>query len=75
MQGLMTQAPNGLAFSGRPVRRGKFGRAEVLTNRRREGVSSSPPPEEEDSEPDEYVHGSFVVDDDAEISYLTSSES
>ncbi|KAL1728883.1 P-loop containing nucleoside triphosphate hydrolase protein [Schizophyllum commune] len=75
MQGLMTQAPNGLAFGGRPVRRGKFGRAEVLTNRRREGVSSSPPPEEEDSEPDEYVHGSFVVDDDAEISYLTSSES
>ncbi|KAL1715469.1 hypothetical protein EV715DRAFT_207424 [Schizophyllum commune] len=75
MQGLMTQAPNGLAFGGRPVRRGKFGRAEVLTNRRREGVSSSPPPEGEDSEPDEYVHGSFVVDDDAEISYLTSSES
>ncbi|KAL1682022.1 hypothetical protein EV122DRAFT_204431 [Schizophyllum commune] len=75
MQGLMTQAPNGLAFGARPVRRGKFGRAEVLTNRRREGVSSSPPPEEDDSEPDEYVHGSFVVDDDAEISYLTSSES
>ncbi|KAI4528478.1 P-loop containing nucleoside triphosphate hydrolase protein [Schizophyllum commune Loenen D] len=75
MQGLMTQAPNGLAFGARPVRRGKFGRSEVLTNRRREGVSSSPPPEEDDSEPDEYVHGSFVVDDDAEISYLTSSES
>ena len=26
----------------------------------------------DDDEPDEYVHGSFVVDDDAEISYTTS---
>ncbi|GLB36401.1 putative type III restriction enzyme, res subunit [Lyophyllum shimeji] len=69
-QSLFTQAPAGAkapAFANRPVRRGVFGVG--LAPRPRPMVSSSPP--REDDQPDEYVVGSFVVDDDAEISYLT----
>uniref|UniRef100_A0A0W0FY27 ATP-dependent DNA helicase n=1 Tax=Moniliophthora roreri TaxID=221103 RepID=A0A0W0FY27_MONRR len=67
---LMTQAPNGAngpVFSKKPLRRAPFGRG-MMSNKRRPGVSSSPP-REEDDEVDEYEFGSFVVDDDAEISY------
>ncbi|KAF5377463.1 hypothetical protein D9615_005173 [Tricholomella constricta] len=70
-QSLFTQAPagaNGPAFANGPVRRGIFGAG--MAARRRPMVSSSPP-REDDDEPNEYVMGSFVVDDDAEISYLS----
>lgn len=68
-QSLFTQAP-GLAhapvFANRPVRGGGFVTAREHS-RRRPMVSSSPP--REDFEPDEYVFGSFVVEDDADLSY------
>ncbi|EEB92655.1 hypothetical protein MPER_08804 [Moniliophthora perniciosa FA553] len=63
-----TQAPNGAngpVFSKKPLRKVPFGRG-TMSNKRRPGVSSSPP---RDEEADEYELGSFVVDDDAEISY------
>ncbi|KAG6866814.1 hypothetical protein C0991_008750 [Blastosporella zonata] len=69
-QGLFTQAPMGAkapAFANAPIRRGVFGAG--LAARQRPMVSSSPP--REDEEPDEYVLDSFVVDDEAEISYLS----
>ncbi|KAG5639303.1 hypothetical protein H0H81_004505 [Sphagnurus paluster] len=69
-QSLFTQAPMGAkapAFADGPVRRGIFGVG--LQGRPRMMVSSSPP--REDDVPDEYAIGSFVVDDDAEISYLS----
>ncbi|KAG6845650.1 hypothetical protein H0H87_005857 [Tephrocybe sp. NHM501043] len=69
-QSLFTQAPMGAkapAFANAPLRRGIFGAGSV--SRRRPMVSSSPP--REDEEPDEYMLDSFVVDDDADISYLS----
>ncbi|KAJ3870141.1 P-loop containing nucleoside triphosphate hydrolase protein [Lentinula novae-zelandiae] len=69
-QSLLTQAPDGgPSFASKPVRRGRFGRNSIRTqnsNRRRPGVSSSPTREDET---DLYEFGSFVVSDDAEISY------
>lgn len=74
-QSLMSQAPVGArapAFSRAPVRNRPFGPDR---GRRVVGQSvSSSPPREEGEEPDEYITGSFVVDDDAEVSYLSSSE-
>ncbi|KAF5382937.1 hypothetical protein D9757_006326 [Collybiopsis confluens] len=65
---LMTQAPGeGPAFAHKPVRIGRFGRNSTSGNRQREGVSSSPLVNDE--EPNEYEFGSFVVRDDAEISF------
>lgn len=65
---LMTQAPGGgPAFARGPIRNKPFGRMEP--RKRRRVVDSSPPPED-----DEYEFGSFVVDNDAEISYLTQAE-
>ena len=77
---LLTQAPGGgegPVFARGPVRRGavSFG-----PNRRGAGAGGSgsgvgrirglsSPTVNGDEEPDEYVHGSFVVDDDAEISF------
>lgn len=62
---LMTQPPGGgPAFSHGPARNKPFGRMEPRV--RRNVVDSSPPPED-----DEYEFGSFVVDNDAEISYMT----
>lgn len=63
---LFTQAPglDAPAFANRPVRGGGFVGAREHS-RKRPMVSSSPP--REDSEPDEYVFGSFVVEDDAEL--------
>lgn len=67
---LLSQAPTGAPlFSRPPVRSRPFG--VQRSPRQRISVSSSPPREEE---PDEYIMGSFVVDDDAELSYLNSSE-
>ncbi|KIK71257.1 hypothetical protein GYMLUDRAFT_33396 [Collybiopsis luxurians FD-317 M1] len=66
-QSLMTQAPGGgPLFAHKPLRRGQFGRNSMRGNERREGVSSSPPVDEE---PNEYEFGSFIVDDEAEMSY------
>ena len=69
----MTQAPGGTVprFSKAPMRRGAG--AFMGPSRPHGGVlvSSSPP---RDSEPDEYAFGSFVVDDDAEISYLDDTQ-
>ncbi|KAG6891407.1 hypothetical protein C0992_007186 [Termitomyces sp. T32_za158] len=71
-QSLFTQAPigaKGPRFTNAPLRRGVFGVG--LHPRRRPILSSSPPIEHE--EPDEYMLDSFVVDDDAEISYLSDA--
>ena len=66
-QSLFTQAPEiGPVFANRPVRGGGFVAAREHAGRR-PMVSSSPP--REDSEPDEYVYGSFVVEDDADLSF------
>lgn len=66
-QSLFTQAPGGLGprFAGGPVRQGRFGPMKA----RPAVVLSSSPTRTEDDEPNEYVTGSFVVDDDADISY------
>ncbi|THU94870.1 P-loop containing nucleoside triphosphate hydrolase protein [Dendrothele bispora CBS 962.96] len=67
-QSLLTQAAGGPAFTSRPVRNPKGYRLDSrMSNRRRPGVSSSPPMDSDT--PDEYMLGSFVVDDEAEISY------
>ncbi|KAI0067885.1 P-loop containing nucleoside triphosphate hydrolase protein [Artomyces pyxidatus] len=75
-QSLLSQAPAGTkvpAFAGPPQRRGATYRlGPTRENTRRVPVSSSPPREGE--LPDEYMLGSFVVDDEAEISYMPSSE-
>lgn len=71
-QSLLTQAPATAripAFARPPRRRGAFGPS---TSRLRTIVSSSPPPL--GSELDEYSLGSFVVHDEAEISYIDSDE-
>ncbi|KZT21696.1 P-loop containing nucleoside triphosphate hydrolase protein [Neolentinus lepideus HHB14362 ss-1] len=71
-QGLFTQAPAGArgpVFAHRPLKQGRFGPDRPL--RSRQPMSSSPP--REDDVPDEYAFGSFVVDDDAEISYYDDS--
>lgn len=68
-QSLFTQAPGLVSvpvFANRPVRGGGFVTAREHSARR-PMVSSSPP--REDYEPDEYVFGSFIVEDDADLSY------
>ncbi|KAF8898361.1 hypothetical protein BD779DRAFT_1666229 [Infundibulicybe gibba] len=67
-QSLFTQPPAGgliPAFAHRPNRREPF-RGRSSSKARKNLISSSP---SLNSEPDEYDIGSFVVDDDAEISY------
>ncbi|KAI0662624.1 hypothetical protein C8Q70DRAFT_1128612 [Cubamyces menziesii] len=66
---LLTQAPGAPAFANRPVRRGQtlFGPDRPGPSRYQRAVTSSPAVQ--DDEPDEYVFGSFVVEDDAEISF------
>jgi ATP-dependent DNA helicase MPH1 len=69
-QSLFTQAPAGSKapiFANHPVRPGKFRNGN--TNSRRGHLAPSSP---SNGEPDEYAFGSFVVDDEAEISYLSS---
>ncbi|KAJ7042488.1 hypothetical protein C8F04DRAFT_1076096 [Mycena alexandri] len=71
---LLTQAPGGgqiPSFANRPVRKGMFGGGLSESSRRRSQVSSSPP-RDPDEEPDAYNIGSFVVDDDEDISFLSS---
>ena len=67
-QSLLTQAPHleGPDFATRPVRRGAFGHGVNLAARRRQDVLDSPSRHEDVS--DQYMIGSFVVDDDEEIS-------
>jgi ATP-dependent DNA helicase MPH1 len=67
-EGLRTQAPGGgPAFVHGPVRGKPFGRMEPRV--RRKVIDSSPPLED-----DNYEFGSFVVDNDAEISYMTQAD-
>lgn len=73
---LMTQAPGGggPVFANKPVRRGQasFGSRHAGPSRYRPRVPSSPHiPEEEDR----YEFGSFIVDDDAEISFTNAPSS
>ncbi|KAI0639199.1 hypothetical protein C8Q77DRAFT_45651 [Trametes polyzona] len=73
---LLTQAPGGPVFADRPVRRGRaaFGPARAGPSARYErAVTSSPVGEDE--EPDEYEFGSFIVHDDAEISFSNDGPS
>ncbi|CAE6524443.1 unnamed protein product [Rhizoctonia solani] len=69
-QSLMTQVPGGSGprFAAGPVRYNNY---LAKGNRRREGVSSSPV---RIGAPSQYVHDSFVVDDDEEIEYEGSSD-
>lgn len=75
-QSLFTQAPAGAkapAFAKPPTRPyGAFGNG-TGSSRPRLVLSSSPL--RDNSEPDEYVFGSFVVDDDADVSYLSDEPS
>lgn len=73
-QSLLTQAPGGgqiPSFANRPARRAMFGGGRSESSRRRPQVSSSPPPVPDDTM-DAYDFGSFVVDDDDDISFLSS---
>ncbi|KAJ7169638.1 hypothetical protein C8R46DRAFT_1089463 [Mycena filopes] len=73
-QSLLTQAPGGgqiPTFGNRPARKGMFGGGLSESSRRRPQVSSSPP-RDPNEQPDAYDIGSFVVDDDEEISFLSS---
>ncbi|KAI0085640.1 hypothetical protein BDY19DRAFT_964916 [Irpex rosettiformis] len=71
---LMTQVPGGNmpVFANKPFR----GKGAAYGGHSRPGgkaiLSSSPPPEE--GSDDYYEYGSFVVDDDAEISYVDDSQ-
>lgn len=70
-QSLLSQAPASRVpvFAKRPLRRGAPQYNFASPSRRRHIPSSSP---DRHDEPDEYIQGSFVVDDDADISYMTS---
>ncbi|KAI0768490.1 hypothetical protein BD413DRAFT_562373 [Trametes elegans] len=75
---LFTQAPGGgggPVFANGPVRRGRaaFGPNRAGPSSYQRARSSSPV--EGDEEPDEYVFGSFVVEDDAEISFTGAPSS
>ncbi|KAI0651647.1 hypothetical protein C8Q79DRAFT_49688 [Trametes meyenii] len=76
-QSLLTQAPGGSGpvFAHGPVRRGRaaFGPNRAGPSRYQRAVTSSPVGGDE--EPDEYVFGSFVVEDDAEISFTGAPSS
>jgi ATP-dependent DNA helicase MPH1 len=67
-ESLMSQAPDSSkrpVFTTKPLRRGPFGR--LVPNVKRNVASSSPP--RADSLEDTYAVGTFVVHDDAELSY------
>lgn len=70
---LMTQVPAGTVprFAKAPYRRGAGAFGGPSRPQPRALVSSSPP---RDSEPDDYMFGSFVVDDDADISYVDDNQ-
>lgn len=71
---LLTQAPGAPKFANRPIRKGIFGTGFQNGQRvvRRPNISSSPP--RDSDEPDEYMLDSFLVDDEADISYVGSSD-
>lgn len=71
---LMTQVPGGSmpAFANRPIRRGGAVYGGFSRPQARQMVSSSPPREE--GSDDFYEFGSFVVDDEEEISYADDSQ-
>jgi len=70
-QSLFTQAPtNGPTFLNKPIRAGAFAGGRAWQRPVRIPHGSSSPPNEE---PDEYSFGSFVVHDDEELLYDTSS--
>ena len=74
---LMTQAgPSASvpAFRGGPMRRGIFRAGPIRDVGRRPVLLSSSPQREPDSE-DEYELGTFIVDDDEEISYVQEGPS
>lgn len=72
-ESLLTQAPRGQEplFARGPVRRKPFGN---IDRRLQQHSVSSSPSRGQDGEPDEYEMDSFVVPDDAEISYSLSSD-
>lgn len=71
-ESLLTQAPRGRgpAFARGPMRRKPFGDID----RKVPHLVSSSPPRDPDEGPDEYEMDSFVVPDDAEITYSLSSD-
>lgn len=72
---LLTQAPPGLAFARAPSRRGLAGFGPQRSVSEGAGAGrwrEATPPVEEG--PDEYAYGSFVVDDDEEIVFASSSQ-
>lgn len=71
-ESLLTQAPRGRgpAFTRGPIRRKPFGNID----RRAPHPVSSSPPRDPNEGPDEYEMDSFVVPDDAEITYSLSSD-
>ena len=72
-ESLLTQAPRGRgpAFARDPIRRKPFGN---IDKRLPQHSVSSSPPRGPDEGPDEYEMDSFVVPDDAEITYSLSSD-
>lgn len=69
---LLTQAPGTAPiFANRPVRRGASGFALSSPSKPRHIASSSPRYADDDD--DGYVFGSFVVEDDADVSFANSS--
>jgi ATP-dependent DNA helicase MPH1 len=72
-ESLLSQAPRGRgpAFAGGPMRRKPFG---DIDRRAPQYVVSSSPTRDPNEGPDEYEMDSFVVPDDAEIAYSSSSE-
>ncbi|TCD67543.1 3'-5' DNA helicase [Steccherinum ochraceum] len=76
-QSLLSQAPGrplGPLFANKPVKRGQPP-SRMPSGSKHNGryVVSSSPTRVTDEEPDEYVFGSFVVDDDEDISYAAHS--
>ena len=73
-ESLLTQAPRGRgpAFSRGPARRKPFGNIDRRVPQY--STVSSSPTRDPDEGPDEYEMDSFVVPDDAEISYTLSSD-
>jgi ATP-dependent DNA helicase MPH1 len=72
-QSLFTQAPDSsFKFAQKPARRGVLGGGgRTESSRRRPGALPSSSP---DSRPNDYELGTFVVDDDAEISYEVDAD-
>ena len=70
-ESLLTQAPGGPMFARGPMRNKPFGN---IDRRVAQFSVSSSPTRDPDEGPDEYEMDSFVVPDDAEVSYSLSSD-